>query len=121
MQTAGKGQRLLSTNPLAFSAPGLEGEGVCLDMATSAVAAGKIEVRTHLCLHPHYNYYCKLAHLSPPPPPQLLLSQIAAVKGEAIPPGWAVDGEGRDTTDPRFDTSPHCFETFHCLWVILSL
>jgi LDH2 family malate/lactate/ureidoglycolate dehydrogenase len=67
--TRSRGQRLLSTNPIAFSAPGQAGDGLCLDMATSAVAAGKIEV--------------------------------AAVRGEAIPVGWAVDGKGRDTRDPR--------------------
>jgi len=66
--TRSRGQRVLSTNPIAFSAPG-ETSGMCLDMATSAVAAGKIEV--------------------------------AAVRGEEIPTGWAVDGEGRDTNDPR--------------------
>ena len=68
--TRSKGQRLLSTNPIAFSAPGEEQDsGLCLDMATSAVAAGKIEV--------------------------------AAVRGEAIPEGWAVDGAGRHTADPK--------------------
>jgi len=66
--TRSRGQRVLSTNPIAFSAPG-EKDGMCLDMATSAVAAGKIEV--------------------------------AAVRGEEIPAGWAVNGEGRDTTDPK--------------------
>ena len=66
--TRSRGQRLLSTNPIAFSAPGVD-SGICLDMATSAVAAGKIEV--------------------------------AAVRGEAMPEGWAVDGQGRDTTDPK--------------------
>ena len=34
-------QKVLSTNPIAFSAPG-EKDGMCLDMATSAVAAGKL-------------------------------------------------------------------------------
>jgi len=66
--TRSRGQRVLSTNPIAFSAPG-KTSGMCLDMATSAVAAGKIEV--------------------------------AAVRGEKIPTGWAVNGEGRNTNDPR--------------------
>jgi len=66
--TRSRGQRVLSTNPIAFSAPG-KTTGMCLDMATSAVAAGKIEV--------------------------------AAVRGEKIPTGWAVNGEGKNTHDPR--------------------
>ena len=27
--------------------------------------------------------------------------EVAAVRGEEIPAGWAVNGEGRDTTDPK--------------------
>ena len=27
--------------------------------------------------------------------------EVAAVRGEKIPTGWAVNGEGRNTNDPR--------------------
>lgn len=36
--------RYLGTNPLAFAAPGATGPGISLDMSTSAVAGGKLEV-----------------------------------------------------------------------------
>lgn len=68
--TRSAGQRMMSTNPIAFSCPGSEpGDGLTLDMATAAVAVGKLE--------------------------------IAAVRGEKLPAGWAVDGAGRETRDPR--------------------
>jgi LDH2 family malate/lactate/ureidoglycolate dehydrogenase len=58
----------LGTNPIAIAVPSdLEGP-FCLDMATSAVAAGKV-----------------LLH---------------AARGEEIPRGWVVAGDGRLTTDP---------------------
>lgn len=41
--TFGKEPRF-STNPLAFAAPGLEGDGFSLDMATSTVAVGKLKI-----------------------------------------------------------------------------
>jgi LDH2 family malate/lactate/ureidoglycolate dehydrogenase len=59
---------MLGTNPIAIAFPGLEEPPIVLDMATSAVAYGKIE--------------------------------IAQRKGERIPEGWAIDREGRPTTDP---------------------
>lgn len=67
--TRAKGSRVLSTNPLSLAAPGCEGDGFLLDMATSAVAMGKLEV--------------------------------AQVRGEQIPEGWAVDGQGQMTRDPE--------------------
>ena len=67
--TRSKGARVMSTNPIAFTAAGQEGDGLVLDMATACVAVGKLEV--------------------------------AAVRGEEIPPSWAVDGGGRETRDPR--------------------
>ena len=42
--TLGKGAKL-STNPLAFAAPGRRNDDFCLDMATTTVAAGKIRNR----------------------------------------------------------------------------
>jgi LDH2 family malate/lactate/ureidoglycolate dehydrogenase len=57
----------LGTNPLAVGVPDGEGRGFLLDMATSVVAGGKVEV--------------------------------AARRGLPIPPGWALDAEGRPTTD----------------------
>ena len=67
--TRSRGARVMSTNPISFTAPGSGGDGLELDMATATVAVGKLEV--------------------------------AAVKGEEIPACWAVDGEGRETRDPR--------------------
>ena len=67
--TRSAGARVMSTNPIAFAAPGCGGDSVVVDMATAAVAVGKIE--------------------------------IAAVNKQELPQGWAVDGSGSVTTDPR--------------------
>lgn len=61
-------ERMLGTNPLAIAFPGLEEPPIVIDMATCAVAYGKIE--------------------------------IARRAGRRIPVGWAIDADGRDTTDP---------------------
>lgn len=61
-------QPMLGTNPLAFGVPTASGRPLVVDMSTSAVAWGKIE--------------------------------IARRAGVPIPLGWAVDAEGRPTTDP---------------------
>jgi L-2-hydroxycarboxylate dehydrogenase (NAD+) len=61
-------ERMLGTNPIAIAFPAEEEPPVVVDLATSAVAYGKVE--------------------------------IAKRKNEQIPVGWAVDAEGRDTTDP---------------------
>ncbi len=59
----------LGTNPISFAVPSnLEGQ-LFLDMATSAVAAGKIS--------------------------------LAVARGQQVPAGWIIDGEGRATTDPK--------------------
>ncbi len=63
------GERMLGTNPIAIAFPGYKEPPIVIDMATSAVAYGKIEV--------------------------------ALRKNEAVPKGWLVDNEGRDTTNPR--------------------
>ena len=60
--------RMLGTNPLAIAFPGMEEPPIVIDMSTSAVAYGKIE--------------------------------IARRRGEPIPEGWAIDGDGNDTTNP---------------------
>src|SRR5215475_11979411 len=59
----------LGTNPISIAVPSDLEAPFYLDMATSAVAAGKVT--------------------------------LAAARGEAIPPGWVVDADGRQTTDPR--------------------
>jgi L-2-hydroxycarboxylate dehydrogenase (NAD+) len=59
---------MYGTNPIAFAVPTGEERPFVLDMATSVVPVGKIEVLRR--------------------------------KGEKIPPGWAVDSEGRLTDDP---------------------
>ncbi|MCZ7524903.1 MAG: Ldh family oxidoreductase [Acidimicrobiia bacterium] len=59
---------LLGTNPIAVAVPAGRERPFVLDMATSAVSAGKL--------------------------------QLAMAAGEPIPEGWAVDAEGRGTTDP---------------------
>ncbi|MCD6520606.1 MAG: Ldh family oxidoreductase [Anaerolineae bacterium] len=61
-------KRALGTNPICIAVPGGERGNIILDMATSVVARGKI--------------------------------QLAALEGREIPLGWAVDEEGRPTTDP---------------------
>jgi len=61
--------RMLGTNPIAIAFPGGEEPAIVIDMATSAVAYGKIE--------------------------------IAHRMGKPIPVGWAIDREGRSTTDPE--------------------
>ncbi|XP_063593797.1 (2R)-3-sulfolactate dehydrogenase (NADP(+))-like [Penaeus indicus] len=64
--TRGK-QALLGTNPISLAAPGEKGDDFVLDMATSVVSGGKVEV--------------------------------ACVKGEGVPAGWALDRDGAPTTD----------------------
>lgn len=68
----------LGTNPIAFAAPVARGtddddddadDGFELDMATTAAALGKIELK--------------------------------CVTGERLPGGWALDADGRPTTDAR--------------------
>ena len=58
----------LGSNPIAFGAPGADGE-VIIDMSTTHAAWGKIIV--------------------------------ARQEGKPIPPDWALDAEGRPTTDPN--------------------
>jgi uncharacterized oxidoreductase len=58
----------LGTNPISIAVPSDLEAPFYLDMATSAVAAGKVA--------------------------------MSAARGEPIPTGWIVDGEGRATTDP---------------------
>ena len=60
---------LVGTNPIAVAAPAGAHDSFCLDMATSTITRGRIEV--------------------------------AARRGETLQPGWAVDAEGRPTTDPE--------------------
>jgi LDH2 family malate/lactate/ureidoglycolate dehydrogenase len=62
-------ERMLGTNPIAVAFPGAKEPPIVIDMATSAVAYGKIE--------------------------------IALRKREAVPKGWIVDKDGRDSTDPN--------------------
>ncbi len=64
--TFGK-RAMLGTNPISVAVPTKDERPFVLDMATSIVPMGKVEV----------------AHR----------------KGEPLPLGWAVDGEGRPTTD----------------------
>ena len=59
----------VSTAPLAIAVPGKERPPLSLDMATSVVARGKVEV--------------------------------AVDRGAAIPEEWALDDQGRPTTDPN--------------------
>lgn len=68
MPAWGSSAPLLSTSPLAAGIPARP-RPVIVDMATSAVARGKIA-----------------AH---------------AKNGTELPPGWALDSEGRPTTDPQ--------------------
>lgn len=58
----------LGTNPISIAVPSDLGGPLFLDMATSAVAAGKVN--------------------------------LAQARGQAIPQGWVIDRDGRQTTDP---------------------
>jgi LDH2 family malate/lactate/ureidoglycolate dehydrogenase len=60
-------QVMFGTNPMAFAAPADQERGFVLDMATTVVTRGKIEVYDRL--------------------------------EKPLPPGWAVDKEGRTATD----------------------
>ncbi len=67
MPTGGR-EKMVGNNPLAYAIPTGRDAPLVLDMATSVVAGGKLDV--------------------------------ARLRGEPIPLGWAVDKEGRPTTDP---------------------
>ncbi|KAJ8311306.1 hypothetical protein KUTeg_011142 [Tegillarca granosa] len=62
-------ERTLGTNPLTLAAQGNHGDEFVLDMATTSVALGKLEMQDR--------------------------------KGEPIPPGWAVDQDGKETRDAK--------------------
>ncbi len=68
MMPTGGSQKLVGNNPLAYAIPTGRDAPIVLDMATSVVAGGKLDV--------------------------------ARLRGEPIPLGWALDGAGRPTTDP---------------------
>lgn len=59
---------LFGTNPIAFSAPRVQGDPLLIDLSLSHVARGKV--------------------------------MIAQKAGQPIPEGWALDADGRPTTDP---------------------
>lgn len=65
----GGADRRLSANPIAAGAPMSGARPIILDIATSTIAEGKI--------------------------------QVARNKGEQLPPGIVLDGQGRPTTDPE--------------------
>ncbi|XP_050023217.1 uncharacterized oxidoreductase YjmC [Dermacentor andersoni] len=66
---SGGRKKFLGTNPLSVAAPGKDGDSFVLDMATSAVALGKVEMQHR--------------------------------KGEQIPSGWAINGQGEVTNKPE--------------------
>ncbi len=59
---------MLGTNPFAYAVPAAGGDSFVLDMATTTVALGKLEIAKRL--------------------------------GKPLLPGWAIDAQGRPTTDP---------------------
>ncbi len=67
MPTGGR-EKLVGNNPIAYAVPTGGETPLVLDMATSVVAGGKLDV--------------------------------ARLKGESIPLGWALDRDGNPTTDP---------------------
>jgi LDH2 family malate/lactate/ureidoglycolate dehydrogenase len=67
MPTGGR-EKLVGNNPLAYAIPTGRAAPLVLDMATSVVAGGKLDV--------------------------------ARLRGEPIPLGWALDKDGQPTTDP---------------------
>jgi len=68
MMPSGGREKMVGNNPLAYAIPTGRETPIVLDMATSVVAGGKLDV--------------------------------ARLKGEPIPLGWALDKEGNPTTDP---------------------
>jgi LDH2 family malate/lactate/ureidoglycolate dehydrogenase len=68
MAPTGGRDRIVGNNPLAIAVPTNRPWPMVLDMATSVVAGGKLDV--------------------------------AAIRGQKIPLGWATDAEGRPTDDP---------------------
>lgn len=67
MPTGGR-EKMVGNNPVAYAIPTGRETPLVLDMATSVVAGGKLD--------------------------------MARIKGEQIPLGWALDKEGQPTTDP---------------------
>src|SRR5262249_59899200 len=65
----GGAQRMIGTNPIAVAFPAGQEPPVVIDMATSAVAYGKV--------------------------------LLALRAGKPIPEGWAIDTDGRPTTDSK--------------------
>jgi uncharacterized oxidoreductase len=65
----GGNKALLGTNPICMAVPSARHGSVVLDMATSAVALGKVH--------------------------------LLRARGEALPPGWIVDRDGKPSTDPE--------------------
>ncbi len=68
MMPTGGSEKLVGNNPLAYAIPTGRETPIVLDMATSVVAGGKLDV--------------------------------ARLRGETIPLGWALDAAGNPTTDP---------------------
>jgi uncharacterized oxidoreductase len=69
-------ERRLPPNPIAVGLPRRDGPPIMLDMTSSVVAGGKIEVKR--------------------------------ARGESLPEGWMIDGEGKPLTDPeQFFGPPH--------------
>jgi LDH2 family malate/lactate/ureidoglycolate dehydrogenase len=68
MMPAGGSVKLVGNNPLAYAIPTGREVPLVLDMATSVVAGGKLD--------------------------------MARLRGESIPLGWALDAGGQPTTDP---------------------
>lgn len=69
MAPFGGAERVIGTNPIAIAVPAKRYNPIVLDMATSIVAYGKI--------------------------------QLAKKEGKKIPAEWALDEEGKPTTDPE--------------------
>lgn len=80
----------LGTNPISFAAPAKNDDSFVLDMATSAVALGKV----FYCvsnLDRTCNYSLTFA----------LKVEINSRKGVPIPNNWGADKDGKPTTNPQ--------------------
>jgi len=71
----GGSDRRLPPNPIAVGLPRRDGPPILLDMTTSVVAGGKIDMKR--------------------------------LRGEPIPPGWLIDGEGHPVSDADPFRDPH--------------
>lgn len=97
----------LGTNPISVAAPAKDGDSFELDMATSAVALGKVGTITRMHVTAkHKNIGSEVSlflFLSLSCFLSSFLSQVElqARNGRSIPEGWGCDANGLPSSDPK--------------------